>query len=200
MPKLRRAILATLGAMLVFALLVTIFRPGGPLIGKTGTDLIGGPFILTDQKGQAVTEASWPGQYRYIYFGFTYCPDVCPTALLSMANVIDQLGPLGEQVQPIFITVDPDRDTKEAIKAYVSAFHPRFVGLWGDDKEIAAVARAYQVTYEKVESTGSSDYLIDHSSVIYFMDPEGRYLTHFNHLSDPTTMAQAIRAILQSQS
>ncbi|MGF1455621.1 MAG: SCO family protein [Alphaproteobacteria bacterium] len=199
MPHLRRALLNTLTALLILGVLIAVFRPGGPLVGQAGTDLIGGSFTLVDQSGATVTEESWPGQFRFLYFGFTYCPDICPTALLSMANVLDQLGPLSGRVQPIFITVDPERDTPEALAAYVAAFHPRFVGLSGTPAQIEAAARAYQVTYERVARPGSSDYLVDHSSIIYLMDPDGRYVTHFNHLTDPTTMARSIRTILEDR-
>src|SRR3954469_23392300 len=112
---------------------------------------IGGPFALTDQNGTRRTDADFRGKLMLVYFGFTYCPDVCPTDLLQMALAVDQLGPAGEMVQPVFITVDPERDTPEHLKHYMPLFHPRFVGLTGDAIAIQAAARAYRVYYKKVE-------------------------------------------------
>jgi cytochrome oxidase Cu insertion factor (SCO1/SenC/PrrC family) len=139
---------------------------------------IGGPFALIDQNGARRTDADFRGQFMLIYFGFTYCPDVCPTDLQQMGMAVDQLGPAGDAVQPIFITVDPERDTPEHLKDYVAMFHPRFVGLTGDASAIKEAARAYRTYYAKVDF-GKSDYTVDHSAFIYLMGRNGEYLGFF---------------------
>ena len=140
---------------------------------------IGGPFALTDQNGVRRTDEDFRGKLMLVYFGFTYCPDICPTDLQQMALAVDQLGPAGEMVQPIFITVDPRRDTAEHLKGYMPLFHPRFIGLTGDPASIRQAARAYRVYYEKIEREEKSDYTVDHSVFIYLMDRDGKYLGFF---------------------
>lgn len=157
---------------------------------------IGGPFSLIDHEGRPVTDADYRGQLMLIYFGFTYCPDVCPTELASLANAVDLLGAPGEQVQPLFITIDPERDTPETMAGYVSLFHPRLVGLTGSPEQIAATAKEFKVFYGKVESEDFSDYLMDHSSFFYLMGPDGENLAVFGHGTAPEDMATAIRGYL----
>ena len=154
---------------------------------------IGGPFALTDQNGARRTEADFRGRLMLVYFGFTYCPDICPTDLQQMALAVDQLGPAGEMVQPLFITIDPARDTPGHLKDYMPLFHPRFVGLTGDAAEIREAARAYRVYYEKVERADKSDYTLDHSAFIYLMDRGGKYLGFF----PPGTSAERIAETLR---
>lgn len=139
---------------------------------------IGGPFTLTDHTGKSVTDADFRGKYMLIYFGYTYCPDVCPTELGVMTQALDQLGPKSEQVQPIFITIDPDRDTVAHMKDYVSLFHPRLVGLTGTPEQVREAARAYRVYYAKAPQKDgkADDYLMDHSSFIYLMGPDGKFV------------------------
>ncbi len=192
MTHMRRALLATFLAVVLLAVLTSVLRPGGPLIERGGRDLIDGRFSLITQDGTPVTQDSWPGQFLLVYFGFTYCPDVCPTALVNMAMVLDLLEDDAARVQPLFFTVDPERDTPEALEVYVSAFHPRLVGLTGSADAVAQAAAAYQVRYGKVEDPQFTDYLVDHSSVIYLMDPGGRYVTHFTHETAPERMAEVI--------
>jgi protein SCO1/2 len=128
-----------------------------------------------------------------IYFGFTFCPDVCPTGLQVMAAAIDMLGSKGEEVVPILITVDPERDTAEALAQYVSNFHPRLVGLTGSLAEVQSVARAYRVYFRKVKDEVSSQpYTIDHTSIVYLMGRDGQFVTHFTHTTPPDTMAAGI--------
>lgn len=154
---------------------------------------IGGPFLLMDQSGKLRTEADFRGKLALVYFGFTYCPDVCPTDLLQMALAVEQLGTEGEMVQPILITVDPERDTPEHLKEYLTAFHPRFVGLTGDANAIQAAARAYRVFYEKVASGTGNDYTVDHSAFIYLMGRDGEYLGFFPPGTVADRLAEAIR-------
>jgi protein SCO1/2 len=146
-----------------------------PLAGAA----IGGPFTLTDQDGRTVTDQTYQGRYRLVYFGFTYCPDVCPTTLQKLAaglRQFEQQAPeRAAKIQPILISVDPDRDTPAVMKQYVAAFHPRLVGLTGDPAAIAKVAKQYGVYYQKrQEQTGSSGYLVDHSSAPLLFGPDGK--------------------------
>jgi protein SCO1/2 len=152
--KLRLVALAVSAAILACAAVVTVFylRPAPPAaVTDSGVmrlaegTTIGGPFHLTDQSGRAVSEADFAGRFMLIYFGFSNCPDVCPTELQTMGNAMDALGSDSGRVVPIFITVDPERDTPEQLKSYVAAFHPKMVGLTGSAEEIAAVAKAYKV-------------------------------------------------------
>jgi cytochrome oxidase Cu insertion factor (SCO1/SenC/PrrC family) len=157
---------------------------------------IGGPFALIDQNGMRRTNADFRGKLMLVYFGFTYCPDVCPTDLLQMALAMDQLGQAGEMVQPVFITVDPERDTAEHLREYMSLFHPRFVGLTGDAIAIQAAAGAYRVYYKKVERDDSSDYTVDHSAFIYLMGRDGEYLGFFPPGTSAERIAETIRPLL----
>ncbi|MGB1548478.1 MAG: SCO family protein [Alphaproteobacteria bacterium] len=141
--------------------------------------VIGGPFELVDGSGVTRTDADFRGQYLLIYFGYTFCPDICPITLQIMGRAIDQLGEKGERVTPVFITVDPERDTVEMIGPYTSSFHPRFVGLTGTAEQIARAAKAYHVYYAK--SGEAPHYLVDHTSIIFFMGPDGKFLRHFRH-------------------
>jgi cytochrome oxidase Cu insertion factor (SCO1/SenC/PrrC family) len=154
---------------------------------------IGGPFALTDQNGTRRTDADFRGKLMLVYFGFTYCPDVCPTDLLQMALAVDQLGQAGEMVQPVFITVDPERDTAGHLKQYMPLFHRRFVGLTGDAMAIQAAARAYRVYYKKVEWADRSDYTVDHSAFIYLMGRDGEYLGFFPPGASAERLVETIR-------
>jgi cytochrome oxidase Cu insertion factor (SCO1/SenC/PrrC family) len=166
---------------------------------QTGTALVGGPFSLTDQTGRPVTDADYRGRYLLIYFGFTFCPDVCPTELQVMSTALDQLGQQADQVQPLFITVDPERDTPPQLAEYVAPFHPRMAGLTGTPEQIAAAARAYRVYYSKVPGKADDGYYtMDHSSFVYLMGRDGRFLEAFAHCTTPDKMAQAIRNHLKS--
>ncbi|PWC36186.1 SCO family protein [Azospirillum sp. TSO35-2] len=139
---------------------------------------IGGPFTLTDNHGKTVTDADYRGKYLLIYFGYTYCPDVCPTELGVMTQALDLLGPQADKVQPLFITVDPDRDTVAHMNDYVGLFHPRLVGLTGTADQVREAARAYRVYYAKAPQKDAKpdEYLMDHSSFIYLMGPDGRFV------------------------
>jgi cytochrome oxidase Cu insertion factor (SCO1/SenC/PrrC family) len=160
--------------------------------GSAGEALIGGPFSLTDQHGTQVTEQDFAGRFMLIYFGYTFCPDICPTSLTVMAAALDQLPKeQAEQVVPIFITVDPARDTVEQLSAYAPLFHPRLVALTGSENEVREAARAYRVYYHVPDEEGDA-YLVDHSSFIYLMGPDGGYRTHFGTDASPEAMAEAI--------
>jgi protein SCO1/2 len=158
---------------------------------------IGGPFTLTDQRGIRRTNVDFRGQLMLVYFGFTYCPDICPTDLQSIGLAIDQLGAAGAQVQPVFVTLDPERDTPQLLADYVPMFHPRLIGLSGDASAVRAAARAYRVHYAKVPTKDGSDYTVDHSAFIYLIDREGGYLGYFPPGTAADRIANAIRPMIQ---
>ena len=174
----------------------------GRLAGATvaGSLAVGGPFTLTDDTGHAVTQASWPGRWLLVYFGYTFCPDVCPTELQTIANALDALGPLADRVQPLFITIDPGRDTPAHMAEYVKMFSPRLIGLTGTAQQIAAVAHAYRVYYAKVTPKDSTTDLMNHSSFIYLMAPDGKLSTLFDPGTKAQDIAKAMRAHLSAAS
>ena len=154
---------------------------------------IGGPFALIDHRGKPRTEQDFKGKLLLVYFGFTYCPDICPTDLLDISLAIDQLGEAGNKIQPLFITVDPERDTPAHLAEYVSLFHPRLIGLTGDAAEIRKAAGAYKVYYAKVANEAGTDYTVDHTAFVYLMDADGKYLGFFPPGTTPERIAKAIR-------
>ena len=162
-----------------------------------GQALVGGPFTLTDHTGKRVTDQDFRGRFMVVFFGFTFCPDVCPTALQVMAAALDKIGPKAEQITPVLITVDPERDTPEQMAMYVKSFHPRLVGLTGSPEEIAAVAKAYRVYFKRVADPKSSGgYTMDHSAIIYVMGPDGAFRTHFTYTVDANVMAERLGKLL----
>ena len=215
------------GTLFVLFLIGVIFLSGGRVFfggGKPPNQLrqtaeqkaaiaaaIGGPFSLIDHLGRAVSEADFKGRFMLIYFGYTYCPDVCPTALTNISAVLDDLGEAGEKIAPIFISVDPARDTSEHLKEYLTHFHPRIIGLTGAEAEIKAAAKAYKVFYKKdteaeahAHAAGGAhshdaddqDYDVDHASVVFLMGPDGVYRTRFSHATSPEDMIREIRKFL----
>lgn len=177
----------------------TVFGGAGSAVG--GLQLpqglaLGGPFSLTDQAGRAVTEKDFAGSWMLVYFGYTYCPDVCPTELGVMAAAMDALGPLGERVVPVFISVDPQRDDVAHLADYVSRFHPRLQGLTGTPAQVAEAARRYRVYYARVESAGHADYLMDHSSFIYLVGPDSKVRALFRPEAKPDDIAASVTAQL----
>jgi len=168
--------------------------------GASGTRSvsIGGPFELTDQTGKTVTDQDFRGKYMLIYFGYTFCPDVCPTSLGIISDALDQLTPAQlDKVVPIFISVDPERDTPEALADFVPNFHDKLIGLTGTPAQIKAAARAYRAYFAKVnEDDPDGNYLMDHSSITYLMGPDGKYVTHFSHGTPPDAMAKRLAEIL----
>ena len=153
---------------------------------------VGGPFSLTDTDGHAVTEATYRGRWMLVYFGYAYCPDVCPTELQTISTVLDQLGPKAARIAPLFITLDPERDTQQALAQYVKLFDPRLIGLTGTVDQTAKAAKAYRVYANRVTSKGLGGYLIDHSSFVYLMDPDGKLRTVFSPEVNVMDMVGAI--------
>ena len=166
--------------------------------GAAGTALasaIGGPFQLVDQNGKAVTDADLKGKWSLVYFGYTHCPDACPTALNDISIALSELGPKRDAVRPVFITVDPERDTPETLKAYVTSFDAPILALTGSAEQVATAAKGYRVYYAKHPEAGG-DYSMDHSSVIYVMDPQGRFTASFTHESAPEQISERLKKLL----
>jgi protein SCO1/2 len=157
---------------------VTARGPGAAPI-SIPTAQIGGPFRLIDQNGAAVTDQDLKGKTFLVFFGFTHCPDVCPTALYEISQILEKLGKDADRTAALFITVDPERDTPESLKDYLASFDPRIRGLTGDAAALAAVAKAYRVYYKKVPLEGG-DYTMDHTAIVYLMDKEGHFISPFN--------------------
>ncbi len=156
---------------------------------------VGGHFALSTPDGRRVTDGSFRGKWMLVYFGYTSCPDVCPTTLSSMAQALEKLGPLADKVQPVFITVDPVRDTAQIVGEYVKDFDPRFVGLVGSPQEIAAAAHDFHVYYV-VRQLGNNEYVIDHSSFIYVLDPNGAFVRLLTGDLPGHQLADALRKLL----
>ncbi len=200
----RRFLLFFLGIAACVAIawgLVTLLKPnrgapggaGSAVIATKGAD-IGGPFTLTDHNGKRVSDTDFRDRYMLIFFGYTFCPDVCPLELQTVGRAVDILGPKGRKITPLFVTVDPERDTPARLKDYVAAFHPRMVGLTGSPADIAGIAKAYKVYYGKPPGTKSHshDYLMAHSSFIYLIGPGGTLRALFRTKTSPETLAREI--------
>lgn len=191
------------GAILAFLTLPGLRQGSANLAGgkqTTGKALVGGPFKLTDHMGKAVTDADYRGSYMLVYFGYTYCPDVCPAGLQVISAALDQLGDKAQRVKPLFITLDPARDTPAKLAEYVGSFNPRIIGLTGSAEEIAAVAKAYRVYSKKIADEKSpGSYTLDHTSIIYLMDPQGEFVTHFTHLTNVDQLAAQLRKTLEAR-
>lgn len=180
-----------LAALIAGAAAFSVLKPGhGPI--SSGVALVGGPFELVSHRGERVTDKDFRGKYMLVSFGYTYCPDVCPTELQVLSAALDALGEKARNIQPIFITIDPERDTVAALAQYMPSFHSRYIGLTGSPEAIAKAAKAYRVYYAKSANKSGEDYLMDHSSIIYLMDKEGTFLKHFSYGTDAKALAKAI--------
>lgn len=163
-------------------------REGGP----------GGPFALTAHTGESVTEQDFLGRYTLVFFGFTFCPDVCPTTLADIASAMDALGDDAGAIQPLFISVDPARDTPELLATYVAAFDDRIIGLTGTEEQVEAVADAYGAWYEIVPDEEDPEfYLVNHTAGVYFMDREGRFIRVFSYQTPTDEMVEEIRTVIE---
>ncbi len=167
----------------------------GDALGVSAGVTVGGPFKLVDSAGKPVSDTDFRGKWMLVYFGYSFCPDVCPTELQVIASALDGLGPDAAKIIPIFITIDPERDTPEIIGGYVKLFDDRLIGLTGSVADIAAVARAYRVYYAKAERKDTTQYLMDHSSFIYLMGPDGK----LRGLYRPGSTAQELTATLRTR-
>jgi protein SCO1/2 len=158
-----------------------------------GREPIGGPFTLIDHNGHRRTDADFRGKLLLIYFGFTSCSDICPTDLQAIAGAVDKLGPMGDVVQPLFITVNPELDTPEQLKSYVALFHPRMIGLTGDRRQIRDVTQAYKVYFAKTTPAVRNDPNFDHGALIYMVDDGGRYVGYFPPGTPAERMVEVLR-------
>ena len=159
----------------------------------SGTVPVGGPFVLSDPAGRRVALADFRGKLVLLYFGYVTCPDVCPTDLAIIAQTLRDLGDAGDQVQPVFVTLDPERDTPAVLREYAPAFHPRLVALTGTESDIRNVATAYKVFFEKVPMPGTKTYLIDHTAYTFLLDREGRFVSLFPPGTPPGRMVTLLR-------
>jgi protein SCO1/2 len=193
--RVMRAALAGVAILLVIAgLELFVFGTPAPVQQAAA---IGGPFTLTDGNGQTVTDQTYRGKYMLVYFGYTFCPDVCPTTLNDVAQAMDRLGPQADAIDPLFITVDPARDTADVVKQYAAAFSPRLQGLTGTPAQIATVAHEYRVYYAQ-HKTGPNpgDYTMDHSSILYLMNPAGQFIGIIRADEGADKMAADIKSYL----
>jgi cytochrome oxidase Cu insertion factor (SCO1/SenC/PrrC family) len=157
-----------------------------------GRGSVGGPFTLTDHTGRQRSDTEFRGKLMIVYFGYTYCPDVCPADLMAITQALDALGPAAQGVQPIFITIDPERDTK-VLAEYVSAFHHSLIGLTGSPDQIRKVAGAYKAFYAKVQTKRSGEYSIDHAGVVYLIGRNGEYLGFMPPQTNPDRLTEVLR-------
>jgi protein SCO1/2 len=192
-----RRVVAILAAGLVIAVTAAAITVNRASQSDAARQLpqVGGHFALSTPDGRRVTDESFRGKWMLVYFGYTSCPDVCPTTLSSMAQALEKLGPLADKVQPVFITVDPVRDTAQIVGEYVKDFDPRFVGLVGSPQEIAAAAHDFHVYYV-VRQLGNNEYVIDHSSFIYVLDPNGAFVRLLTGDLPGHQLADALRKLL----
>jgi protein SCO1/2 len=186
------AFLAGLVLCLAVIMLMT-GRGAGPMI--TAPSTVGGPFRLTDQNGKPVSDQDLKGKPFLVFFGFTHCPEICPTALFEMSEVFNKLGPDADKVNALFITVDPERDTPEKLKDYLSSFNPRLIGVSGSVDGLAAVAKAYRVYYKKVPLK-DGDYTMDHTAIVYLMDKNGQFVAPFSLKRRPEEAAADLKKYL----
>ena len=191
-------IIASSGLVVLLALLLIGQFQNTPQ--PTSRANVGGDFSLVDQNGVTRTQADFAGKYTLIYFGFTYCPDVCPTALEIMGRALEELAQQAPDkaaaIQPLFISVDPERDTVAAMAEYVKYFHPRLVGLTGSPAQIQQALQSYKVYAARVATNDGADYTMDHSSLFYLMDGDNQFVHHFDHAQIPAKMAEGLAQLI----
>jgi len=187
-------VLSAFFAGLVVFLAVFLYATGQ--FGDSGTSAVGGPFRLTDQNGKVITEADFKGRPFLVFFGYTHCPDVCPTTLFDMSEVMRALGSDADRTAGLFISVDPDRDTPAVLKDYLSSFDPHLRGATGDQAELSKVEKEYRVYAKKVPTGKNGDYSMDHSAIVYLMDKNGRFVAPFRLDRKPQDSAAELRKYL----
>lgn len=189
----------TLVALLVAAFAATV---GAGYYVWQGTktqraDLVGGSYTLVDHTGAVRTDRSWPDRYKLVFFGYTYCPDFCPTTMTVITDALSRLpDETADRIKPLMITIDPERDTVEAMAQYREHFDPRFAMLTGTPEQIREAATAYRIYYAKAESEAATEYLMDHSTYTYLMAPDGSFVTHFVHDTTGEQMAARLREVV----
>lgn len=190
-------------SILLAVVVVVLVAVGARLLVWSGGEhstiaSIGGPFTLVNQDGRTVTDQDFRGRWMLIYFGYTFCPDVCPTSLSVAAQAMDKLAPAEQkQLVPVFVTVDPARDTPPVMKDYVGAFHPAMVGLTGDEAQVQAAMKAYKVYGAKAKGGDAQSYTVDHSSILYLVGPDGRFVQHFPHGTNADEVVAALKKHLK---
>lgn len=191
----RYAAWAAVAAVIIMVAVVSVEWYGQQGATRTGVVDLGGEFSLTDSKGRRATEADLLGRPRAMFFGYTTCPDVCPTTLYEASGWLKQLGAEADKLRLVFVTVDPERDTPDVLDEYLSAFDPRIVGLTGTPEEVGAMLKAYRVYAQKVEVEGS-DYLMDHSASIYLFDDKGEFAGSISHDEDAEAAVEKLRDLI----
>lgn len=166
-----------------------------PKAGEVAVSSVGGPFTLVDQDGKRVTERDFAGATHLVFFGFTHCPDVCPTTLQQIGDVLQALGPKGRDTKALFVAIDPARDTPEALKAYLASFDPRIVGLTGTPEQVAATVKAYRAYVRKVPTKGD-DYTMEHTALVYVMDGRNRFINALNLARPPEDAAAELAKMM----
>jgi protein SCO1/2 len=201
--RIATALILLAGTLVVLVLYLPGMRPQGTNPTQpagTGSVSIGGAFTLQDPDGKTVTDADLKGRYSLIFFGFTHCPDICPLTLQTVTKALDEAGPAADHVQPVFITVDPERDTPDAMKAYAANFHPRLMALTGTPAQVQEASRAYKVFAAKTplkdaEGKDTGDYGVTHTGFTYLMGPDGKYVAHFDKDASPADIAARLRQL-----
>jgi protein SCO1/2 len=197
MPARATHILLVVGSFLtgLIVFLAVFLYATGQFGGSTSVSgsAIGGPFALTDQNGQPITDKDLKGKPFLVFFGYTHCPDVCPTTLFQVSEVMRALGNDADRTKALFVTVDPERDTPAVLKDYLSSFDPHLVGVTGDEKALQAVEKEYRVYAKKVPTGKDGDYSMDHSAIVYLMDKQGRFVAPFKLDRKPDEAAAELR-------
>ena len=194
-PKLILASILILLSVLIAALALSTLNS---VKGGSGTALIGGPFTMLNEKGEIVTEKTYAGKYMLLFFGFTNCGDICPTELQVIAAAFSEMGATSDVITPILVTVDPERDTPQVMAEYVKNFHPRLQGLTGSAEQIAQFAKIYHIYFQKVpDLKNPANYTMDHSSILYLMGPDGKFIKHFTYTTDAKNLAERLKKVLQ---
>lgn len=191
--RLIRIAILSIIALTVVGVSVYLQKPENSIDSVVAKNF-GGAFELTDHTGKTVTDKDFDNQWRMIYFGFTYCPAICPTELQKMATTLKDLGKKGDIIKPVFISVDPERDTVDVMKGYIELFHPRLVGLTGTIEQVGVAKKAYKIYSAKVKDDTMTEYTVDHSSYIYLMNPEGSLVRIFTIEDTAKEMAAFIAA------
>jgi protein SCO1/2 len=190
------AVAVVVAAIVAYATLGTLTTsPAAPTTQTLSG--FGGPFKLIDQDGRLVTDADFRGKWVLLYFGYTHCPDACPTALNTIAEALDQLGGAREKIQPLFITLDPERDTPVVLRDYTTAFQAGILGMTGSPEQIRAVAKTYRIAYEKHVVAEDQDYAVDHTSILFLLDPLGRPVSLFSHETPPDQLSRRMGEIIK---
>ncbi|HUW50862.1 MAG TPA: SCO family protein [Sulfuricella sp.] len=193
---MKRLCLAILSAALIFAGFAWADPPAVEAQAESAIDT---RYLLMDTRGRAVTDQDFPGHFQIITFGYTFCPDICPTTLAEMSLVMEKLGKQADLLQPIFVTVDPERDTPDVLRKYTAFFNPRIIGLTGSPDLIRRVADHFRVRYEKHWEPGAEKdkYSVDHSAGMYLLGSDGHFLAKFSYATPPQEIADRIRALMK---